>query len=423
MHRRDFLALLSTPALLALLQACSSDEAAPDGTVPPRGSLARSDLRRTPTDPDEALEASFVLVDFGTRLYRQLATDRPTGNIVISPVSLAIALSMVLAGAGGDTAAQLATAMGTETPDTLPHAMNALIAQLAARNADGTAVAVESSLWAQYDVTLRPTYLDVIAAEYGTGVHLVDFRRDADGARDEINEWVGEQTVGLIPELIPEGAVDAETRLALVNAIYMKASWLQPFDEASTTDQPFTTTDGTTIQVPTMSMRTTIPYASGDGWQAIDLAYDSHDLTLVLMLPEEGTLAQFEAEFLVSGITPYMSPTDVHLELPRFGADTAMSLVDVLQRLGVEDLFGDADLSGMSDDELRVADVLHQAVIAVDEAGTEAAAATAVIAPGTGAPSETPPVELRFDRPFLFAVRDRSSESHLFLGRIGDPTS
>lgn len=423
MHRRDFLALLTTPALVALLQACSSDDdAAPDGTAPPRGALASSALGRTPIDPEDALEAAFVLDDFGTRLYRLLAVDQPAGNIVISPVSLSVALAMVLAGAAGDTAAQLAEAMGMDTPDTIHHAMNALLTELGKRGDEQVALSVESSLWAQYDVTFTPTYLDVVAAEYGTGVHLVDYRGDAAGAREEINEWVGGKTSGRIPELLPDGAVDAATRLALVNAIYLKAPWLQPFDPAATSDQPFTTADGATVQVPMMTLHTTIPYASGDGWQAIDLAYDSHDLTLVLILPEEGTLAQLEAEFLVSGMTPYMSPTDVRLSVPRFDANTALSLVEVLRRMGIEDLFDGADLSGMSaDGNLKVGNVLHQANITVDEAGTEAAAATAVIAPGGAGPSETEPIDVTFDRPFLFAVRDRGTESYLFLGRIGDP--
>lgn len=424
MHRRDFLALLSAPAVLALLHACSSSDdggSAPDGTAPPKGAMAKSGLARTVTNPEDALEAAFVIDDFATRLYRLLAAAQPTGNIVISPVSLSIALAMVLAGAAGDTAAELAKAMGLDTPDTLHHAMNSLITELGKRGEENVTLSIESSLWAQYDVTFKPTYLDVIAAEYSTGVHLVDYRRDAAGARDEINEWVDQETAGRIPELLPDGAVDSSTRLALVNAIHLKASWLQPFDPASTTDQPFTTADGTTVQVPTMTLLTTIPYSSGDGWQAIDLAYDSHDVTLVLILPEEGTLAQLEGEFLISGMTPYMSPTEVQLQLPRFAADSALSLVDVLKQMGVTHLFDDADLSGMSDDDLSVSNVLHQANITVDESGTEAAAATAVIGPGAGAPSETPPIELTFDRPFLFAVRDRSTESYLFLGRVGDP--
>ncbi len=422
MHRRNFLALLSTPALVALLHACSSDEAAPDGTAPERGAMAKGAVARTGIDPDEALEAAFMMADFGTRLYRLLAVDQPTGNLVISPASMSIALTMVLAGAAGDTATQLIEAMGIEAADTIHHAMNALTAELATRAEEDVLVTIESSLWAQYDIAIRQTYLDLIAAEYGTGVHLVDFRGDADGTREEINDWVDQQTVGRIPELLPDGAINDSTRLALVNAIYLKAAWLQPFDAAATTEQPFTTADGRTVQVPTMATRTTVPYASGDGWQAIDLAYASHNLTLVLILPEDGTLAQFEEEFIVSGITPYMSPTEIDLRLPRFAADTALSLVEVLQRLGVENLFGDADLSGISDDDLSVSNVIHHANITVDEAGTEAAAATAVVVADGAAPSDTAPVALAFDRPFIFAVRDRGTESYLFLGRIGDPS-
>lgn len=422
MHRRDFLALLSTPALVALLQACSSDgeSSATDGTAPPRGTMARSDLARTPTSPDDALEASGALDQFGIDLYRLMALDQPTGNIVISPASIAIALSMVLAGAKGETAEQLAAGLRVSSADTIHHAMNSLTTELESRSEENVILTIESSLWAQYDVVLRQAFLDLIAAEYAAGVHQVDYRDDAEGARAEINDWVDQQTAGRIPELLAEGAVSDATRLTLVNAIYMKAPWLQPFDVGATTDQPFTTTDGTVVQVPAMAMRATVNYGSGDGWQAIDLAYDSHDLTMIVILPEEGTLAQFEEEFLLTSITPYMSPTDVRLQLPRFEADTAVPLIDLLKRLGVEDLFDGADLSGMSDDDLQVSAVVHQANISVDEAGTEAAAATAVVVGETSAPADEP-IDFTVDRPFLFAIRDRGTEAYLFLGRIGDP--
>lgn len=425
MHRRDFLALLSTPALVALLQACSSDDggSAPDGTAPPKGTLARSDLARTLTNPDDALEASGALDQFGIDLFRLMAVDQPSGNIVISPASIVIALSMVLAGAKGDTATQLAAGLRITSADTIHHAMNALTTELERRSEENVILTIESSLWAQYDVELRQAFLDLIAAEYAAGVHQVDYRGDAEGARAEINEWVDAQTAGRIPELLADGTVDASTRLALVNAIYMKAPWLQPFAAENTTDHPFTTTDGSVVQVPAMSMRTTVNYGSGDGWQAIDLAYDSHNLTMIVVLPEEGTLAQFEEEFLLTGITPYMAPTDVVLQLPRFEVETAVPLVELLKRMGIEDLFDGADLSGITDGDLQVSAVVHQANISVDEAGTEAAAATAVVVGETSAaPSETEPIQFIVDRPFIFAVRDRGTEAYLFLGRVGDPS-
>ena len=212
-------------------------------------------------------------------------------------------------------------------------------------------------------------------------------------------------------------------RFAIVDAVYLKAPWLQVFNPEATRDGTFTTTDGTAKQVPMMHKSGTFPYATGDGWQAVELAYDSDDLTMLVFLPEPGFLANFEQIFLVSDATAYLSAVQVDLTLPKFDIATAISLGDTLQSLGITAAFSsDADLSGITTQEsLDVAAVIHQANITVDEAGTEAAAATAVIGEATSAPPSDP-IVFTVDRPFVFALRDRGTEAILFIGRVGDPS-
>ncbi|MFM2072432.1 MAG: hypothetical protein RLZZ623_2695 [Actinomycetota bacterium] len=419
--------MLATPTLVAVLDACSK-------SVGPQSRAAsateqRSSVPRTPTARSEATAAAVALNDFGTRLYRRLAGARPFDNIVVSPTSLTIALTMTSAGAVGPTRDEMLATLSIPNGTSIHRSMNALIAELDARTGDtGTTdaatLAIGSSLWTQTGLTIQPRFLDLLAAEYGSGVHVVDYVGGREAARAAINGWVDDATHHRIRELIAPETLTAETRLALVTAMFLKAPWSVPFEIEATSDQPFTLGDGTPVNVPMMAATGTMSYASGDGWQAVELPYVNGELAMLLFLPEDGFLKQFEEIFLVTDATPYLEPARVALALPRFSIESNIEMSDALRAMGMNLAFdGTADFSDITaDEQLHIATVVHQAIITVDEHGTEAAAATAAIGAATSAPSDEP-IALTFDRPFVFAVRDIATEAVLFLGRVSDPRS
>ncbi|OFW64012.1 MAG: hypothetical protein A2135_03870 [Actinobacteria bacterium RBG_16_67_15] len=271
-------------------------------------------------------------------------------------------------------------------------------------------------------------YLDLLARNYGAGIRLVDFREAAEEARVAINAWVADETNDRITDLIPQGAIDELTRLVLVNAVYLDATWARPFDPEVTFDAPFFRLDGTEVSVATMhAYQMTSQYAAGDGWQAIDLPYTGDELSMVIVVPDSGRFAEVEALIAVGLLGEVRTALDtaiVDLSLPKFEMRNQLSLVEALRSLGIAQAFdpGVADFTGIStEDQLYVSDVIHEAFIAVDEAGTEAAAATAVIIGTTSLPTDI--VSLEIDRPFLFFLQDRTTGAVLFLGRVVDPSA
>jgi serpin B len=266
----------------------------------------------------------------------------------------------------------------------------------------------------------------VLASRYGAGLRLVDFQNNPVGACQLIDGWVSDQTEGRIPKLLD--SLDSNVRLVLVNAIYLKAPWLEPFAESDTKTAPFTRPDGSQVSVPTMSLNLSEGgrYASGSGWQAVELPYAGGSLAMTIVVSDD--LAAFEggldaARF--SQITTGLQAADVDLTLPRFKIETKSNLNSALAGMGMPLAFDPsrADFSGITTQgQLYIERVVHQANIAVDEKGTEATAATVVVmAAASAAPIQ--PVTVHVDRPFLFAVRDTKTGAILFLGRVVDPSA
>ncbi len=418
------LAALLSAALL--LSACS-----PGGTPGDDAALARADVPRASADPADATAAAAAINAFGLDLYRKLAPESP--NTVFSPASIALALGMARAGARGTTATEMDAVLRGLGSDEHAGRLNALDQALASRSgpfqgADGSAIPVALRIanapFAQRGMALEPAYLEALAARYGAGLRLVDYRGDTEGARKTINGWVGEQTEHRIPELLAPGVLTTDSRLTLVNAIYLKAPWLKAFTADATQPGPFTRADGSTVQVPLMSTSDAMSSATGSGWTAVEIPYVGGSLAMTVILPDD--LAAFEATLTpeqLGLITGSLAETEVHLVFPSFSIETKAGLADVLAALGMPTAFDPdrADFSGITTAEkLRIADVIHQANIDVDEKGTEAAAATAVVLEAVGMPLE--PVTVRADRPFLFALRDLPTGAILFLGRVGDPS-
>jgi len=269
---------------------------------------------------------------------------------------------------------------------------------------------------------LETAYLEALASRFDTGVRLVDYVAQPEAARALINSWVDDQTEHRIPELLVPGIITSDTRLTLVNAIYLKAPWQTPFQPSATRPGTFTLADGSTVEVPMMAARTSLPYAAGNGWQAVELPYIGHALALTVIMPDD--LAAFESSLTadqLAAIIEDLGEYNVTLTFPKFGIETKAMLAALLAALGMPSAFdGRADFSGITTAEaLLISDVVHQANIDVDEKGTEAAAATAVVMRGGAAPQS---VTLHVDRPFLFALRDVPTGAVLFLGRVLDPS-
>jgi serpin B len=250
--------------------------------------------------------------------------------------------------------------------------------------------------------------------------------KDPEQARVTINNWVSDQTQEKIKDLIPQGAINAMTRLVLTNAIYFNAAWQYPFDKDVTSSGDFFLLNGNSVSIPMMRQTESFGYTAGDGYQAVELPYDGRELSMVIILPEQGRFDAFEASLnrpLAESIIGGMENKEVDLSMPRFTYKSDFSLKQVLTTLGMTEAFipEEADFSGMDGkQDLFVQDVLHKAFIAVDETGTEAAAASGVVVGTTSVPAEI--ITVQVDRPFVFLIRDIGTGAILFVGRVVNPS-
>jgi serpin B len=393
--------------------------------------LQASVPRATATAADAARAASAVNA-FGLDLFSRVVSS--DSNSVVSPASIALALGMARAGAVGTTAAEMDSVLHDVASPANAALLNALSQALASRSAtyeDPEGVARDVTLrianapFVQEGMNVQQAYLDALASLYGAGLRLVDYAGDPEGSRQLINAWVAAQTEQRIKELLAAGDIGPQTRIALVNAIYLQAPWTWPFDEHDTKPATFTRADGSKVSVPLMQgMLLARRYAEGDGWQAVELPFLGGTMAMTLILPDD--LASFEAGLdadRFAGIVSQLDYAEATVELPRFSIRTHASLVQALQALGMTTAFGpQADFSGITHDlPLQISDVIHEATIDVDEAGTIATAATAVT--GLGGAGEPPKIyDVRLDHPFLFALRDLETGTVLFLGHVVDPS-
>ncbi len=424
--------IVSLLVLGALLAGCSLFNSSGGSLLTSNRSRSTAPLQ-IPADLEQVAQAN---TRFGLDLYRALGAQNDDDNLFFSPYSISLALAMTEAGARGETQAEMDRALHFDLPQERLHpALNALDRAVRA-TPEGVSkedkdqvfqLSIANAVWGQKDYPFRQEYLDLLAEQYGAGLRVVDYRADPDGARQQINQWVSDETRAKIPELIPNAAIDTETRMVLANAIYFKAGWMEPFDPENTGPAQFTRADGSTKDVWMMVQSGHFPYTSSEGWQALELPYVGGTAGMLVLLPAPGRFADFEAALnaeLLAQIVREISSREAIVYLPRFKYESSFELADVLQTLGIQRAFqfGAADFSDMADtNELYISRVIHKATVAVDEAGTEAAAATAVIAAAGAAPGESEPVIFRADRPFLFLIRDRETGTVLFLGRVMEP--
>ena len=432
--------------------------------------VATSAVARAPADPADATAVSASVTAFGLDLYRGMLADPKLDlkgkNVVFSPTSIALALGMARAGAKGKTATEMDAVLHTSGWTELGAGLNALDQALASR--DGTykdeygrahqlALKIANTSFVQRDWSVEPEYLDAVASTFGAGLKLVDYASDPEASRKTINAWVSQKTAKRIPELLTPDNVTPDTRLYLVNAIYLKAAWALPFLDDGTEPASFTRLDGSKVKVPTMRLigGQEVPYVRGKGWQATELRYEglsqTRPLAMTLILPDD--LAAYESGLTVKRLTNLSSaltnerqrlhdavtppadedcgsyPYSLDLFMPRFKVGTRAELGAPLKALGMQTAFtGSADLTGIHVptspyDAIHISDVIHQANIDVDEKGTEAAAATAVGGDtgGCTGPSPAKSIALRLNRSFLFSLRDVETGAVLFFGRVVDP--
>jgi len=435
---------LLLPALI-LLSGCnpvasdSVNPAPPANTQqgpssPAPSQIVRSDhTRQFPLDvPPEDLQALAAgNAAFAFDLYRVLASN--PGNLFFSPHSISAALGMTSAGAAGDTASQMADTLHFSLPpDRLHPAFNALTQALetpATTEDAGTPfeLSVANSLWGQAGFDFLPAFLDLLGLNYDAGMNLVDFAADPEASRQAINAWVEEETRGKVRELVGQGVINSLTRLVLANAIYFKAGWVHPFEANATTSEPFYLLDGSAVDVPMMHQSESFAVADMGDYRAIELPYLGGGISMLVLLPEEGQFEAVQSRLSaeeIEAVLAALRPAQVALSLPKFAVETDFNLNEPLKALGMVDAFDieRADFSGMTGKpELYIGNVLHKAFVDVNEEGTEAAAATAVIMQLRSAPLET--IEFRIDRPFLYLIREEPTGAILFMGRLADPSS
>ena len=399
------------------------------------GKLAQSDKPRDPQPQVDSADLSALVGGdnaFAFDLFHQISSQ--SGNLFFSPHSISIALAMTYAGARGDTAAQMAQSMHYTLAQAQLHpAFNKLALELDQRaKAEGIPedkafkLHVVNATWGQDGFPFLPAYLGLLAENYGAGMHLLDFIKDPEGARKVINDWVSQQTEKRINDIVPPGAIDPLTRLVLSNAIYFKADWASEFNKDATSDGAFTLPDGSQVTVPTMFQHSQFRYAEREGVQALELPYAGGQLSMLILLPEAGRFDDVQASLdleQLDALIAGLQYQDVELWLPKFKYEYSLALKDSLVQMGMTDAFdvAKADFSGMDGArDLYIGAVLHKAFVAVDEAGTEAAAATVVIMQAASLPSGSP-IQFKVDRPFFFLIRDNPSGAILFLGRVMNP--
>lgn len=362
--------------------------------------------------------------EFAFDLYGRLKAR--SGNLFFSPYSISTALAMTYAGARGNTALQMAQTLHFSLDQSQLHpAFASLQAKLETVEAKSNVeLRIANALWPHMDHPFLKEFLDLTRKYYGVLITPVNYG-DPEAARATINAWVEDRTESKIKDLVPPNAVDTSTCLVLTNAVYFKGNWVSQFDRSLTEDAPFWVTPDEAVQAPMMVQQREFGYAESDGLQILELPYAGDDLSMIVLLPEaRDGLAELEAALTAENLerwTRHLWARQVRVFLPRFKMTSQFELGDTLASMGMRDAFtgGRADFSGMDGTrELYISAAIHKAFIDVNEEGTEAAAATAVV---MSRARVVPPPTFRADHPFLFLIREKSTGSILFVGRLANP--
>ncbi len=387
------------------------------------------------TDPiasqDDLRDHAEDINKFALNLYQKLAQE--DGNLIYSPYSIYQAFLMVYAGADAETKAEIAQALEIEVDDdtdvhNLMNALNKLLTTKPAyldENAQPLQFNVANALWVQQDIEISQGFLDTLSANYNAGLKLVDFT-NAEDARQAINLWVAAQTNDKIKDLIPQGVLNELTRLVITNAVYFKGAWQNPFNLERTASEPFFLLDGSEKTVEMMRTSYTGAGLINERYQAVKIPYQGGNYAMAVIMPS-GDFSGFEQSLDEDALKQILTGFDgifgqVNLGLPKFKSENSFNLGDKMKALGVQQAFDSqaADFDSISDKmDLYITDVLHKAYIDVNEEGTEAAAATAVVIGTTSMPSES--WDITFDHPFIYVIYETTTNAVVFMGRVVAP--
>lgn len=363
---------------------------------------------------------------FAVDLYRVLSKGDTGKNLFVSPFSISTALAMTYEGSRAGTRKQMADVLHFTMPDAVRReGFAALLAQTKAGPGKHYKLEVANALWGQKGYPFEPAFTGVVKKYYDGGFFTVDYAHDKDGSIHTINQWVENKTAGKIVNLLHPDDISQLTRLVLTNAIYFKGNWAAQFNKEATEQEPFHLASGKTVQTPMMHHSSNFRYVKQDGLAAVELPYAGNELSLLAILPDGdiGKLDQSLTLDEINRLRAHMGEQEVDVTLPRFKFETRYLLKPVLNAMGMPQAFDEelADFSGMTGQkDLFIDQVIHQARIEVNEEGSEAAAATAVVMNPKSARYESNAV-FRADRPFLFLIVHNATGSILFMGRLSNP--
>lgn len=364
---------------------------------------------------------------FAVEAYGQFAGRE--GNIVFSPSSIHTALAMTYAGARNETAKQMTDVMHYGRGEDYFKRYGAFLKETRPGRGAKHRLYIANALWPEKKYHFLKEFIDINKQYFGTSLKPMDYENNFENARKEINQWVERKTKKRIKDLLPEDSLCSLTRLVLTNAIYFKGDWARPFRKESTYDAPFTLLDGRERNVPTMHQTGHFAYGETDGLQLLKLPYKGNDLSMVILLPKKKDgLPNVEKKLTPANLAAWLcninKSREVRVSFPKFRIDFTPQLVEALKALGMTDAFdetGKADFSGMDGTKwLYISGIFHKAFIQVDEKGTEAAAATAVVTKARAAMPSRMTV-FNADHPFLFLLRHEKTGAILFLGRVVEP--
>lgn len=410
-------------AVAVVLPGCARMPAsAPPAVQPPNSAVM---IHASPADEGRARELADGTNRFGFALCRELARAKPGGNVLVSPYSLGAALAVTANGAAGATQQAMLRTLGlggwSRSDMNLAHFA---LRQRMAAGSPGVVGVMSSSLWARRGLPLRSDFLSRTSELYGASVESLDFA--APDALERLNGWVSKETRGMIPVLVQAGDLNPDLMLLILNAVYFKGEWAQRFDPAETREGTFTLADGRRVTVPLMVRSGRFDYAEDDALQAVRLPYRGDRFEMVVLLPRAGSRLAGSPERLTPEVWERCStrllPRSGTLRLPRFRLGFEAELRPVLSSMGMQIAFQPgADFSAMFDrgaGPAAIGKVRHKTALDVNEAGTEASAASSVHVE-KAAPS--PPFTMDVDRPFLCILREKSTGLFVFLGWVGEP--
>ena len=447
------LAALAISGLLLVINGCdstmketkSTDTAATTASHP--DDIPLSDRNKNNSDYQAISKVGFVAADdsastsdgvmqvvdannqFAIDMYQQIndQLDQADKNVFFSPYSLSTAMAMLYVAAEGETKQQIQKTFYYPSMDILNPNSAALYNQFNKPNPDYQ-LATVNDLWMQQGLTPNKTYVDNVQRYYGGQVTNLNFKGSPDPSRQIINKKIAQNTNQLIPELLPADSIQSDVVAVLTNAVYFKGDWKMPFDANSTTEQLFSPLIGPSSNIKMMNMQADFGYSEDKQVQVVQLPYKGDDLSMLVILPkskDKAAVQQLVRDLSANKIKKWnkdLVTQEVNLYLPKFKLAERYDMKGLLSDMGMPSAFKGKATFKLFDQSLpiKIDDVYHQAVVIVDEKGTEAAAATGIVATEASAPINQP-VEFKADHPFIFLIKDNKTDAILFLGQVNKP--